>query len=80
MFKFTESNNPPVTTLFVNNINIDATTEQIFELECSLRNTDAILRATEFDKVRLPNAVLKLSDKAELLTSVLNMNAMPKIK
>lgn len=60
-----------------NTISIDPRTEQICKLTCNLRNTEAILLAAEYDKVRLPNAVVKINERGEFLTSVLNINAKP---
>lgn len=74
-----DSNKPPVTTLLVDNISIDAKTEQIYKLVCRLRNTDAILTAAEIYKVRLPNAIVKVNDKREFLTSILSLQC-PKPK
>lgn len=52
---------------------IDPRTEQIYKLTCSLKNTEAILLATEIEKVHLPNAIVKIIEKGEFLA-----NAIPK--
>lgn len=62
----------------MNTINIEPRTEQIFKLKCNLFNTDAILKAQEIEKVRIPNALVRVNSKGEFLTSVLNVNAIPK--
>ncbi|KAJ8946880.1 hypothetical protein NQ318_008234 [Aromia moschata] len=47
--------------LFSNQISIDPRTEQISKFKCNLINTEAILLATEIEKVHLPNAIVKNS-------------------
>lgn len=61
-----------------NIISIQPRTEQVFKLKCNLISTDAILLAQEKEKVRLPNALVKINEKGEFLTSIINANAMPK--
>lgn len=46
-----------------NNISIDNRTEQIIILACYPKNTVAILRAKEVDKVGLLNAIVEVNDK-----------------
>lgn len=36
-----------------------------------------MLLATEIEKVCIPNAIVRVNDKGEFFTSVLNVNAMP---
>lgn len=61
-----------------NIISVEPRIEQITKLKCHLTNTEAILLATEVDKVRLPNAIVRINDKGEFITSILNANAVPK--
>lgn len=61
-----------------NSIKIPARTEQIFKLSCNLKNTDAILYSNEKEKVRLPNALVKVNAHGEFYTSIANTNAMEK--
>ena len=61
-----------------NQVFIEARTEKIFKLKCDLKNTDAILHAQENDKVRLPNALVRVNERGEFFTSIVNVNAMPK--
>lgn len=44
----------------VNQISIEPRTEITCKLKCNLRDIDAILSATEIEKVRLPNAMAKI--------------------
>lgn len=43
-----------------------------------MRNTDAILISCEIETVCLPNALVSLNEKETLLTTGININAMPK--
>lgn len=51
-------------SLLVNKVYIDARTEQICKLKYSLKNT--VLNAKEIEKVRLPNATVKVDSNGEL--------------
>ena len=53
--------------------------KKLFKLKCNLANTDAILLAQEQEKVRLPNALVKINERGEFLTSIINPNDIPKI-
>lgn len=74
-YKTSKTNN---TQKIPNKISIEARSEKIFKLKCNLSNTDALLSAQEKDKVRLPNALVKVNEKGEFLTSIVNTNAMGK--
>jgi RNase H-like domain found in reverse transcriptase/Reverse transcriptase (RNA-dependent DNA polymerase)/Integrase zinc binding domain/Integrase core domain len=63
---------------FENVINIEPRTEKICKFNCQYSNTEAVLSAQEMDKVRLPNALVKINEKGEFLTSVINPHAIPK--
>lgn len=64
---------------FNNIIKMEPRTEKICKLKTNkLRNTEAILLAQCIDKVRLPNAIVKINQQGEFLTSVLNINMIPK--
>jgi len=61
-----------------NKISIEGRIEKICKLKCNLANTSAILYAQEKDKVRLPNALVKVNEQGEFLTSVINANVINK--
>ena len=61
-----------------NKISIEGRTEQIFKLKCDLSSTDAILFTQEKENVRLPNALIRINNNGEFLTSIINANAIPK--
>ena len=62
-----------------NLIKIEPRTEKICKLKTNqFKNTELILVGQSIDKVRLPNALVKINEKGEFLTSVLNINAIPK--
>ena len=61
-----------------NKIQIDGRTEKVYKLKCNLANTDAILSAQENEKVRLPNALVRVDENGEFLTTIINPNAIPK--
>lgn len=61
----------------MNTKNIEARTKKICKLKTQLKNTDGILTAKEVDKVDLPNALVRVNDKGEYLTSIPNAYAMP---
>lgn len=63
---------------FQNIINIEPRTEQIFKLKCNFKNTEAILHAQVKEKVRLPNALVKINEKGEFYTTIVNINAIQK--
>lgn len=61
-----------------NLISIEPRIEKIFKLKCNLANTDAIIFSEEQEKVRLPNAMVRVNEHGEFLTTIINANAIPK--
>lgn len=60
----------------INKTSINPRTEQIFKITCNISNTDTILSNQEIQKVRLPNTIVKINGKRELLTSLINANVI----
>lgn len=62
----------------INTITIEPRMEQLCKLKCNLKNTDALLTGIEKEKVRLPNALVRVDNNGEFITSILNANAISK--
>lgn len=62
----------------VNKISIELT-EIICKFKCELKEMEAIMLTTQFERVHIPNVILKINRKYEFFTSILNANVIPKI-
>lgn len=68
------------TVTLENVIYIEPRCEKVCKFKTNqLKNTDAIILAQEIEKVRIPNALVKINQNGEFLITVLNANAIPKI-